>query len=305
MTPSPSVPPEPPDVPREPSPEISRTADPPRKIFDDGNRELSLIADAGQLDAVLAEPEKHRMIWVKLAKDAVNAEQKRQLAASVDGGGVLWLSTDLAGEFGFPVVAAPEKRTTMFTNPSVHHEILKGIKGGTSVSIGYAPGDVLIVGELSELATQMTPLLAWSASASSVRALVACAERKQGQGVLVFRPREIDTASDAGRTFEENLRAWSFAFARAPAANDKQPMSSDAIPPDPMAQAPGSARLWKDRTGNFSVEAQYLGFADNQVRLRRTGGLEIGVALERLSEADQQYVSQIRQTGRAHDASSH
>ena len=43
------------------------------------------------------------------------------------------------------------------------------------------------------------------------------------------------------------------------------------------------ARKWTDVTGKFSVEAQFVELKDGQVRLRKTDGQEITVALEKLS----------------------
>jgi hypothetical protein len=49
-------------------------------------------------------------------------------------------------------------------------------------------------------------------------------------------------------------------------------------------------RTWNSSGGQFSTEADLLAFRDGKVRLKKTDGTVIDVPLERLSDADQQYV---------------
>jgi len=51
-----------------------------------------------------------------------------------------------------------------------------------------------------------------------------------------------------------------------------------------------SARNWSDNTGQFSIEAEYVGMVDDEVVLKRIDGVLIRVPVARLSEADQQHV---------------
>ncbi|MHB0956287.1 MAG: SHD1 domain-containing protein [Pirellulaceae bacterium] len=62
-----------------------------------------------------------------------------------------------------------------------------------------------------------------------------------------------------------------------------------ALPKLAMAQDT-EPRTWKDATGSFSVEAEFVDFVDGKLRLKKTDGQVITVALEQLSAADQQYV---------------
>ncbi len=58
-------------------------------------------------------------------------------------------------------------------------------------------------------------------------------------------------------------------------------------------QASGAdARTWTDDSGSFAVEAEFVDAADGKVRLRKTGGQIISVALGRLSVADREFVRQ-------------
>ncbi len=54
-------------------------------------------------------------------------------------------------------------------------------------------------------------------------------------------------------------------------------------------------RTWKDSTGTFTVEAEFLGISEGKVQLRRKDGREVLVPLERLSQSDQQEVQKLQQ----------
>lgn len=50
------------------------------------------------------------------------------------------------------------------------------------------------------------------------------------------------------------------------------------------------ARQWTDSTGKYTVEAEFLDFKDGKVRMKKDDGKTISMALERLSNADQEFV---------------
>lgn len=83
------------------------------------------------------------------------------------------------------------------------------------------------------------------------------------------------------------------ANAAAPAA-PKQPAPTQpptsATPPSLEGTSDLNFRTWTDRTGQFRVRARFVNFAGDIVRLRREDGQIVGVAIERLSEADQKFV---------------
>jgi hypothetical protein len=49
-------------------------------------------------------------------------------------------------------------------------------------------------------------------------------------------------------------------------------------------------RVWTDRTGQFQIEAKYLGVEGGKVRLQRRDGRIVSVPLDSLSEADQRFI---------------
>lgn len=56
---------------------------------------------------------------------------------------------------------------------------------------------------------------------------------------------------------------------------------------------PASAEIWQDRTGQFQVEAEFLGIRGTDVYLKKTNGMTIKVPLDRLSAESQQQARQL------------
>ncbi|KAK4047017.1 hypothetical protein OIV83_005703 [Microbotryomycetes sp. JL201] len=52
-------------------------------------------------------------------------------------------------------------------------------------------------------------------------------------------------------------------------------------------------RTWKDRTGQFKVDAEFLGFKDNKIRLHKLNGVIIEVPIEKMSNEDTAYLKRI------------
>ncbi len=55
-------------------------------------------------------------------------------------------------------------------------------------------------------------------------------------------------------------------------------------------------RTWTDRSGNFSIEADFAGLSDGKVNLRKPSGETIEVPLDRLSDADRRWVIRNRRS---------
>ena len=58
--------------------------------------------------------------------------------------------------------------------------------------------------------------------------------------------------------------------------------------PSVTAQQEESPRLWKDSSGQFSIQAKYSSFSEGNVVLLDEGNREITIPLKSLSLADQQ-----------------
>lgn len=52
-----------------------------------------------------------------------------------------------------------------------------------------------------------------------------------------------------------------------------------------------TVRTWTDATGKHKVEAELVGVADGKVTLRKTDGKTTTIALDKLSDADREYVT--------------
>ncbi len=53
------------------------------------------------------------------------------------------------------------------------------------------------------------------------------------------------------------------------------------------------ARKWTDKSGKYSIDAEFVGLSDGQVTLKRSDGKTVRLALENLSKADQEQVRQL------------
>ena len=61
--------------------------------------------------------------------------------------------------------------------------------------------------------------------------------------------------------------------------------------PDPFSQNDRGLRNWTDSSGQYAVEARYIGTLDDgTVRLQKSDGQYVRVSLRRLSAADQTFV---------------
>lgn len=59
--------------------------------------------------------------------------------------------------------------------------------------------------------------------------------------------------------------------------------------------SPALGRQWKDRSGSFSIEADFVQFKDGKVYLEKTDGSVINVPFERLSYADYDYLRTLKE----------
>ncbi|ETW83601.1 hypothetical protein HETIRDRAFT_155103 [Heterobasidion irregulare TC 32-1] len=77
------------------------------------------------------------------------------------------------------------------------------------------------------------------------------------------------------------------------ASTDQSPRSSiDKRGPPPSEKT----RVWHDRSGQFRVEAAFLGFANGKIRLHKVNGVVIEVPSEKMSVEDMRFVERV--TGR-------
>lgn len=78
----------------------------------------------------------------------------------------------------------------------------------------------------------------------------------------------------------------------------------DRQPVPLLAGQPGKesgARRWTDSTGKYTVEAEFVGFKDGKVQLKKEDGKTITVPIDKLSEADQEFMHTLKPTKESGD----
>ena len=74
--------------------------------------------------------------------------------------------------------------------------------------------------------------------------------------------------------------------------------SSEQAPEERDMPDPEKTRTWHDRTGQFRVDAQFLGFSSGKLRLHKVNGVIIEVPSEKMSEEDLKYVAKVTRKDR-------
>ena len=62
----------------------------------------------------------------------------------------------------------------------------------------------------------------------------------------------------------------------------------------PKLDSVSKLRTWTDRSGKFSIEAEFVGAKDGKVRLRKDDGAKVSISLKKLSEADRKFVRRMQ-----------
>ncbi len=184
----------------------------PSPAVPEPSQEPTVVASKQQLGEALAASDT-AVLWVQLTAAETSKTDLAALRGWVEQGGVLWLDSDLAKEFGFPLASAPgEENSGKAQVPPNGHVVTKDLTPGSPVLFTLGEDRQLITGRTDELQKVMAPLLGWDASRT--RVWVVCAVRALDQGWVVFRPRQFSPHDDPSRQFADNLRAWSFSVAR-------------------------------------------------------------------------------------------
>jgi hypothetical protein len=68
---------------------------------------------------------------------------------------------------------------------------------------------------------------------------------------------------------------------------DRKPAST----PEPTP--PHGVRIWHDSSGQFSVEAEFVGYDQGRVRLRKPDGRTVLILREKLCAADREYLREL------------
>ncbi|KAG8743612.1 cytoskeletal protein binding protein [Ceratobasidium sp. 414] len=119
------------------------------------------------------------------------------------------------------------------------------------------------------------------------------------------RKREQERAEAEARSKEleqleqqrlKNERAAEAAARPSPGprpSTDSEPRRSTADKP-----RPSKTRVWHDRTGQFKVEAEFLGLENGKIKLHKTNGVIIDVPSAKMSPEDMAYVEKLISAGK-------
>jgi len=186
------------------------------------------------LNAVLANLNRHRVIWIHLRKDEVPSEALKHLRNEwvKKQGGVLWMDTDLiesVGYFSKKTEKANQAEGTARVAGTAH-SITKDIRGQ---EVGYSlSSDRLLIRASKRVLKNdnLTPLLL--SHAKDDAQLLVCLVYKYGNGWIVYRPTRIDTSSKAAERFADRLLTYSLQHAeRARATIDSSDQSKQRTTP--------------------------------------------------------------------------
>ncbi|KAF9534358.1 hypothetical protein CPB83DRAFT_879575 [Crepidotus variabilis] len=122
------------------------------------------------------------------------------------------------------------------------------------------------------------------------------------------KAKEAADAAGAERKARQKKKEAAAARATSPPAQptraDPPRMSSSSREDsrqssDVNRPAPEQTRVWHDRTGQFRVEATFLGFKDGKLRLHKVNGVIVEVPSEKMSAEDMRYVEKVTEKKRS------
>ncbi|EJT97499.1 hypothetical protein DACRYDRAFT_119198 [Dacryopinax primogenitus] len=135
--------------------------------------------------------------------------------------------------------------------------------------------------------------------ADEQRRQAAALKRREDEKKLIEQRRIKE--EDRARRKAEEARVIKAAEARraeeASRAQTSTRRRDDGRPRSKSGQSerskPTNTRIWHDRTGQFKVEAEFLGHNNGKIKLHKINGVIIEVPAEKMSEEDMAYISDI------------
>jgi hypothetical protein len=152
---------------------------------------------------------------------------------------------------------------------------------GGLVAVVFAFGAVTVA---SDVAEQMEKDLAELESASAVvESELPMVEEEE---TPVAEPKPTETTELAIDQSEITEDAGPAAIQEA----EPTPTVGPVLEPEPEPEPETTFRTWTDSTGEHKVEAEFVSATMGQVKLRKADGSEVVLPMERLSEADQEWL---------------
>ncbi|KAF5387639.1 hypothetical protein D9615_000383 [Tricholomella constricta] len=147
--------------------------------------------------------------------------------------------------------------------------------------------------------------------------VAAAEERRRAEEELIAREQEEERAEQARKKAEAQKRAKDAAAAAELERKRRKEAAAARVSPPPMAETkrngtqsspsssssrpsaennrppPDRTRVWHDRSGQFRVEAAFLGFSNGKLRLHKVNGVIVEVPSEKMSVEDMKFVEHI------------
>ncbi|KAG5646618.1 hypothetical protein DXG03_002922 [Asterophora parasitica] len=122
------------------------------------------------------------------------------------------------------------------------------------------------------------------------------AEQARKKAEAQQRAQEAAVAADAERKRRKEAAARTLSPPPPPAETKRQSSSSSSSSrPSAETNRPPAdrTRVWHDRSGQFRVEAAFLGFNNGKLRLHKVNGVIVEVPAEKMSVEDMKYVERM------------
>ncbi|CAE7122972.1 unnamed protein product [Rhizoctonia solani] len=122
------------------------------------------------------------------------------------------------------------------------------------------------------------------------------AERKAADEKRRKREQERAQAEVRARELERLEKERTKQAARS--STGPRPSTESEARRSNVGPRPGKTRVWHDRTGQFKVEAEFLGLEDGKIKLHKTNGVIIDVPSAKMSPEDMAYVDKLISAGK-------
>ncbi|KAF8708414.1 SLA1 homology domain 1, SHD1, partial [Rhizoctonia solani] len=118
-------------------------------------------------------------------------------------------------------------------------------------------------------------------------------KREQERTEAEARARELERLEQQRLEKEKAAKQAARSSTGTRPSTDSEPRRSNNGP------RPGKTRIWHDRTGQFKVEAEFLGIENGKIKLHKSNGVIIDVPSAKMSPEDMAYVEKLINAGKS------
>ncbi|ELU41387.1 SH3 domain-containing protein [Rhizoctonia solani AG-1 IA] len=127
-------------------------------------------------------------------------------------------------------------------------------------------------------------------------------KREQERTEAEARARELERLEQQRLEKEkcvDQLIKWTEKFIVSIEPPNKLPGPPQVLVRLLILSRPGKTRIWHDRTGQFKVEAEFLGIENGKIKLHKSNGVIIDVPSAKMSPEDMAYVEKLINAGKS------